>query len=461
MTPGSYSEVVASNRQNYTNELVEFLSIPSVSTLSQHKGDVQRAAQWVADDLKRAGMENVRVIPTTGPLGHPLVYADWLHAEGQPTVMIYGHYDVQPPDPLDEWKTPPFEPTIRDGNVYARGSADDKGQLYVHLKAVELLMKQNNGALPVNVRFLIEGEEEVGGEGIEHYVREHPDELECDAVLISDSHMFAEGLPAIDVGLRGMVYTELTVRGARQDLHSGLYGGAVPNAINTLCHIVAKLKDEQGRIQVPGYYDDVRVLTEEERADFASLPFDPEVWREHEVGSPGLTGEPGFSALEQIGARPTLDANGIIGGFTGEGAKTVIPAVARCKISMRLVSDQDPTKIWESFKRYVEEICPPYASVEVNLIHTAEPVLLDTDSPYMRAAQSALSEVFGKKAVFLRGGGSIPIVSLFSKVLNAPSILMGFGLPDDNLHAPNEKMKLDNVFKGIEASMRYMEMLRR
>ncbi|HEX8218712.1 MAG TPA: dipeptidase [Chloroflexia bacterium] len=461
MAPGSYSEVVAAKRQSYTDELVEFLSIPSVSTLSEHKGDMQRAAQWVAGDLKRAGMENVRVIPTHGPLGHPLVYADWLHADGQPTLMVYGHYDVQPPDPLDEWRTPPFEPTIRDGSVYARGSADDKGQLYVHLKAVELLMRQHNGSLPVNVRFLIEGEEEVGGEGIEHYVKEHPGELACDAVLISDSHMFAEGLPAIDVGLRGMVYTELTVRGARQDLHSGLYGGAVPNAINTLCHIVAKLKDEQGRIQVPGYYDDVRPLTEEERAEFAGLPFDPEEWREKEVGSPGLTGEPGFSALEQVGARPTLDANGIIGGFTGEGAKTVIPAVARCKISMRLVSDQDPNKIWASFKRYVEEICPPYASVEVNLIHTAEPVLLDTDSPYMRAAQEALSEVFGRKAVYLRSGGSIPIVSLFGKVLNAPSILMGFGLPDDNLHAPNEKMSLDNVFKGIEASMRYMEMLKR
>ena len=458
---GSYSEVVASNRQSYTDELTEFLSIPSVSTLSEHKGDVQRAAQWVADDLQRAGMENVRVIPTEVGQRHPLVYADWLHAEGQPTLLIYGHYDVQPPDPLEEWQTPPFEPTIRDGNIYARGAADDKGQVYVHLKAVELLMKQGNGTLPINVRFLIEGEEEVGGEGIEQYVKEHPAELKSDAVLISDSHMFAEGLPAIDVGLRGMVYTEITVRGARHDLHSGLYGGAVPNAINTLCHIVAKLKDEQGRIQVPGYYDDVRVLTEEERADFASLPFDPEEWREHEVGSPGLTGEPGFSPLEQIGARPTLDANGIIGGFTGEGAKTVIPAVARCKVSMRLVADQDPMKIWESFKRYVEEICPPYASVEVNLIHTAEPVLLPTESVYMQSAQAALSEVFGKKAVYLRGGGSIPIVSLFSKVLNAPSILMGFGLPDDNLHAPNEKMKLDNVFKGIEASMRYMEMLRR
>ncbi len=460
MTPSPYSQAVASNRQNYLSELTEFLSIPSVSTLSEHKEDVQRAAQWVADDFKRSGMENVLVIPTHGPLSHPLVYADWLHAPGQPTIIIYGHYDVQPPDPLEEWKTPPFEPTVRDGNIYARGSADDKGQLYIHMKAVELLMKQH-ATLPVNVRFLIEGEEEVGGEGIETYVKEHPEELKCDAVLISDSHMFAEGLPAIDVGLRGMVYTELTVRSARQDLHSGLYGGAVPNAINTLCYIVSKLKDEQGRVLVPGYYDDVRPLTDEERAEFAGLPFDAEEFREKEVGSPALMGEPGFSPLEQIGARPTLDCNGIIGGFTGEGAKTVIPAVARCKISMRLVSDQDPNKIWDQFKNYVEELCPPYATVDVSLIHTAEPVLLPTDSPFMQSATAALSEVFGKKAVFLRGGGSIPIVSLFSKVLGVPSVLMGFGLPDDNLHAPNEKMHLDNVYKGIEASVRYMELLKR
>lgn len=459
MTPSQYSQAVASNRQNYLEELTEFLSIPSVSTLSEHKGDVQRAAQWVADDLRRSGMENVRVIPTEGPLGHPLVYADWLHAPGQPTILIYGHYDVQPPDPVDEWQSPPFEPTVRDGNIYARGSADDKGQVFIHLKAVELLMKQS-GSLPVNVRFLVEGEEEVGGEGIEAYVKAHSDQLKCDAVLISDSHMFAEGLPAIDVGLRGMVYTELTVRSARQDLHSGLYGGAVPNAINTLCYIVSKLKDEQGHILVPGYYDDVRALTEEERTDFASLPFDAEEFREKEVGSPALMGEPGFSPMEQIGARPTLDCNGIIGGFTGEGAKTVIPAVARCKISMRLVSDQDPPKIAEQFRRYVEEVCPPYATVDVNVIHTAEPVLLPTDTPFMQSALAALSEVFGKKAVLLRGGGSIPIVSLFSKVLGVPSILMGFGLPDDNLHAPNEKMRLENVYKGIEASIRYMEMLR-
>jgi acetylornithine deacetylase/succinyl-diaminopimelate desuccinylase-like protein len=457
MSSNDYGRLVAENRQRYLDELSAFLRIPSVSTLSVHKPDVQRAAQWVLDNLRRSGMQGVRLIETTG---HPLVYADWLNAPGQPTVMIYGHYDVQPPDPLDEWQSPPFEPTIRDGNLYARGSSDDKGQLYVHLKAVEMLMRERGG-LPINVRFLIEGEEEVGGKGIEDYVKTHPEKLKCDAVLISDSNLIAEGVPTIEIGLRGMVYTEITVTGAAHDLHSGLYGGAVPNAINTLCQVVAKLKDEEGRIQVPGFYDDVQLISDLEREQWARLPFDEERFREHEVGSPALTGEPGFSVLERIGARPTLDANGIIGGFTGEGAKTVIPANARCKISMRLVPDQQPAEIYENFKRYVEEICPPYATVSVSMIHGAEPVLLPVDTPYMTAATRALSEVFGKETVFMRGGGSIPIVSLFSKALGVPSVLMGFGLPDDNLHAPNEKMNIDNIFKGIEASARYLELLQR
>ncbi len=455
MNATTHSRLVADNTPRYLQELTEFLSIPSVSTLPAHRGDVRRDAEWVARQLEQAGMEHVRLIDTAG---HPLVYADWLHAPDRPTVLIYGHYDVQPPDPLDEWQSPPFQPTVRGGNIYARGAADDKGQVYVHLKAVEALMRLR-GSLPVNVRFLIEGEEEVGGQGIEEYVRSHPDQLRCDAVLISDSPMFADGLPAIETGLRGMVYTEVTVRSAGHDLHSGLYGGAAPNAINTLCHIVARLKDEQGRILVPGFYDDVRPLTETERQQWAGLPFDEEEFRKTEVGSPALAGEPGYSVLERIWARPTLDANGIIGGFTGEGAKTVIPAVARCKISMRLVADQQPEKIWQAFKAYVESLCPPHSTVRVDLLSTAEPVLLPTDSPYMQAAVTALKEVFGAEPVFIRSGGSIPIVSLFGRVLGVPSILMGFGLPDDNLHAPNEKMKLDNVFRGIEASMRYLELL--
>ncbi|MFL5734360.1 MAG: dipeptidase [Chloroflexia bacterium] len=455
MSASKYRQLVDENKQRYIEELTEFLRIPSVSTLSEHKGDIVRAAEWVAESLRGAGIENVGLVETAG---HSLVYGDWLHAPGRPTLLIYGHYDVQPPDPINEWQSPPFEPSVRDGNLYARGASDDKGQLFTHLKSVEMLMKEN-GSLPVNVRFLLEGEEEVGGESIEAYVKAHPDELKCDAVLISDSDLFADGFPQVEVGLRGMVYTEITVQTAAHDLHSGLYGGAVPNAINTLCHIVAKLKDEQGHILVPGMYDDVRPISPELRSQWAALPFDEEEYRKNEVGSPALMGEPGFSVLERVGARPTLDANGFISGFTGEGAKTVIPAVARCKVSMRLVPDQESRKIWAAFKSYVEEICPPYATVKVEYIHGGEPVLLPTDTPYMKAAMSTLTEVFGREAVFRHGGGSIPIVSLFSKVLNAPSVLMGFGLPDDNLHAPNEKMKIDNIMKGIEASARYMELV--
>ncbi len=329
------------------------------------------------------------------------------------------------------------------------------------MKAVELLMKEGGGQLPVNVRFLIEGEEEVGGEGIEHYVKQNPEKLTCDAVLISDNHMFADGLPAIDVGLRGMVYTEITVRGAEHDLHSGMYGGAAPNAINVLAYIVSQLKNLDGVIQVPGFYSDVLELTAEQRASWGGLPFDEEEMRKHEIGSKALTGEPGYTALERIWARPTLDANGIIGGFTAEGAKTVIPAVAKCKVSMRLVPHQNPNKIWEAFESYVKSLCPPYAEVEVEYIHGADPVLLPTDSPYMKAAVDALHEVYGKEPILMRSGGSIPIVSLFSNVLNAPSVLMGFGLPDDNLHAPNEKMKLANVFSGIKASAHYLRLLGR
>ncbi len=451
---------LTSDRQRYLDELSEFLRIPSISTLSEHKGDVRRAAEWVASDLRRSGIEHVQLIETHGPMQHPLVYGDWLHAEGQPTIIIYGHYDVQPPDPLNEWHSPPFEPTLREGNLFARGSVDDKGQIFAHLKSVERLMKED-GKLPVNVRFLVEGEEEVGGEGIEFYVKEHPRELSCDAVLISDTDLFADGLPAITVGLRGMVYTEITVRGAAHDLHSGMYGGVAPNAINILCQIVAKLKNELGVIQVPGYYDGVRPLTEEERSQWGSLPFSEDELRDHEIGAIDLMGEPGYSALERMWARPTLDANGIIGGFTGEGAKTVIPAVAKCKVSMRLVPDQDPEAISKAFKAFVESLCPHYASVEVSEIHHAEPVLLPSDTPYVKAATAALKEVFGKEPVLMRSGGSIPIVSLFSKVLGAPSVLMGFGLPDDNPHAPNEKMKLENVFNGIDASTLYLRMLAR
>ncbi len=449
MGAGAQEEVVA--------ELSAFLRIPSISTLSAYKGDIARAAQWVADYLAAAGLDHAQVIPTAR---HPLVYADWLRAPDQPTVLIYGHYDVQPPEPLDAWQSPPFEPTVRDGNIYARGAADDKGQLFIHMRAVADLLR-TTGALPVNVRFLIEGEEEVSGESIDAYVRTHPADLACDAVLISDSPMFAPGIPTICVGLRGAVFGELRVQTGRHDLHSGLYGGAGPNAVEALAHILAGLKTPDGRVQIPGFYEAVRPISAEERAQWAALPFDETAYREHEIGAPALIGEPGYSVLERTWARPTFDANGILGGFTGEGSKAIIPAQAMAKISMRLVPDQDPEAIVAAFRQQVAALCPPGATAEVEIYGAGAAVLLPTDTPVMRAAAQALATVFDRPPVFTRLGGSIPIVSLFAQALHAPVVLMGFGLPDDNLHAPNEKMHLANVFQGLAASAEFLRRLHR
>ncbi|HMA36360.1 MAG TPA: dipeptidase [Chloroflexia bacterium] len=437
-------------------ELSEFLRIPSISTLPEHHADVAQAAQWIATFLTRAGLDHVAVLTTAR---HPLVYADWLHAAGQPTVLIYGHYDVQPADPLDQWQTPPFEPTLRDGNLYARGAADDKGQIYAQLKAVATLL-QAGGQLPINVRFLIEGEEEVDGQGIEDYVKHHARDLACDAVLISDTPMFAEGHPAITIGLRGAVFAELTVTTARQDLHSGLYGGAAPNAVNILCALVARLTDAAGRVTIPGFYDAVRPAPEAERAAWRRLPFDEEQYRQHEVGAPALLADPEFSVLERVWARPTLDLNGISGGFTGVGSKAIIPARASCKVSMRLGPDQDPAAIAAAFADYIATLCPATATAAVQVLGTAAPVLLPTDAPAMQAATAALAEVFGAPPVFTRMGGSIPIVSLFVQQLQAPCIMMGFGLPDDNLHAPNEKMKFAHVVGGIAAAQSFLRRMR-
>jgi acetylornithine deacetylase/succinyl-diaminopimelate desuccinylase-like protein len=438
-------------------ELREFLAIPSISTLHTHKDDIQRAAEWVAGYFTRAGLDHVHIIPTEG---HPLVYADWLHAPGKPTLLIYGHYDVQPPDPLDAWHSPPFEPAVRHGNLYARGAADDKGQVFVHMKAVERLLRAE-GTLPVNVRFLIEGEEEISSAGIMAYVREHPDLLACDAILVSDSPMYADGQPALTIGLKGAVFGEITVRTGKHDLHSGLYGGAAPNAIQALCRIVTGLKDEYGRILIPGFYDTVQPVSATELAQWAALPFDEETYRRDEIGAPALEGELGYSVLERVWARPTLDVNGITGGFQGEGTKTIIPALASCKISMRLVPNQDPDEIAALFRRYVEELCPPGATVEVETKGYGDPVLIDPDTPVLHAAAAALGAAFGTPPVFMRMGGSIPIVALFNTVLDAPCVLMGLGLPDDNLHAPNEKIKLDNIYRGIVASIAFMRRLGR
>jgi acetylornithine deacetylase/succinyl-diaminopimelate desuccinylase-like protein len=442
----------------FLEELKEFLRIPSVSTQPEHRGDVRRAAQFVADDLKRSGMQNVSIIDAEDPARHPLVYAEWLNAPGKPTLLFYGHYDVQPAEPLDEWKSPPFEPEIRDGNIYARGACDDKGQTLILLKAIESLM-QERGGLPVNVRVLIEGEEEVGGEHIEEYVAGHLDRLRADAALVCDTEMFAPGLPTLCVGLRGIVYGELFVEGARTDLHSGVYGGAAPNPLQAIAEIVTALKDRDGHILIPGFYDRVRPPAEAEKEAWASLPFDEDEYLDREIGAPALVGEAGFTVFERTWARPTLEVHGIRGGFVGEGAKTVIPARALAKLSMRLVAEQQPDEAARQLQKAVRAACPLGVRAEYRVIHGAAPSLVDPENPFLRTAASALERVFDRKTVFVRSGGSIPVVGLFDRHLGIPSVLMGFGLPDDNLHAPNEKFHLPNFYRGITAVMEYLQML--
>ena len=450
------SPAVAFARQSYPrflDEMKALLRIPSISTAPGHKADCRRAAEVLVAELKRIGMDNAQLIETEG---HPLVYADWLHAAGKPTVLAYAHYDVQPPDPLDEWLSPPFEPTERDGNIYARGAVDDKGQLVAQVKALESLLAAS-GALPVNVRVLFEGEEEVGGEGIARFVASRPPQLKADFALVSDTEMFAPGLPTLCVGLRGMIYTEIEVRGARTDLHSGMYGGAAPNPFIALAQILARLKDEHGHILIPGFYDGIIPPSPEELAAWQSLPFDEEQYRIAEVGSRQLVGEAGYSVLERTWARPTLDVHGMPGGFTGEGAKTVIPAKAAAKVSMRLVPGMTPARAFALYKSYVEQVAPPAVDVTVRLIHSGDPCLVPVDNPYIQAATSALREVWGRETVFIRSGGSIPIVGDFARHLGLPSVMMGFGLPDDNLHAPNEKFHLKNFALGIESLIRFLE----
>jgi acetylornithine deacetylase/succinyl-diaminopimelate desuccinylase-like protein len=466
-------EFALRNQARFLEELKAFLRIPSISTDPERNDDTRRAAKFVAAELKRIGMDNVRLIETSTPekmiagssgpayvvparRGHPLVYADMLARHGAPTVLLYGHYDVQPPDPLDEWKTPPFEPTERNGNLYARGAVDDKGQMWTHVKALEALLSAGRGQLPLNVRIIVEGEEEVGGEGIAAFVREHPYQLRADVALVSDTEMFAPDLPTLCVGVRGMIYTEIEVRGSRTDLHSGIYGGAAPNPFVALAQIIAQLKDSDGKILIPHFYDKVASPTAEELAAWKALPFDEEFYRETEVGSTELTGEPGYSVLERTWSRPTLDVHGMPGGFTGAGAKTVIPARAVAKVSMRLVPDMTPAETFELYKSYLESICPRGVTVAVRLIHAGDPIVVSTDNPYVRAATSAMHMVFGKDTVFIRSGGSIPIVGDFVRELKVPTLMMGFGLPDDNLHAPNEKFHLANFHRGIESVIRFL-----
>jgi acetylornithine deacetylase/succinyl-diaminopimelate desuccinylase-like protein len=435
------------NRDRYLEELKALLAIPSISALPQHAADVRRCAEWCADEMRRIGLQNVKLIDTPG---NPVVYGDWLGAEGAPTILFYGHYDVQPVDPLELWESPPFEATIRDGEIYARGSADDKGQVFMHFKAVEAHMKQN-GRLPVNIKFILEGEEEVGSEHLDDFVKSHRDELKADVVVISDSPMFARGVPSMCYGLRGLVYFQIDVRGSSTDLHSGSFGGAVANPAIVLAQMLAQMKDRGGRIKIPGFYDDVMALNEEERQAWASLPFNERKYKK-DFGIPKVFGESGYSTLERTWARPTFEVNGLLSGFTGEGAKTVLPAVAMAKVSMRLVPNQDPDKIAKLFEAYVNDVAPKTVEVKVTRMHGGKPWMTSYDNPFVQAAGRAIERGFGQKPVFTREGGSIPVVSTFQEELGLPSVLFGVGLPDENAHAPNEKLDVANFHNGIIAS---------
>ncbi len=446
-------EYILENQPRFLNELADLLRIPSVSTAPEHKADVAACADFVANHIRAIGIEDVTVFPTNG---HPIVYAEYKCSRADaPTVLFYGHYDVQPVDPLNLWTNPPFEPTFRDGKVFARGATDDKGQIFLHIKSLEAHLKVR-GELPVNVKLLLEGEEEVGSIHLEEFIRTHTDLLRCDTVVISDTPIYAPGVPSLVYGLRGLCYMEVTVTGPNRDLHSGSFGGAVQNPVNALCDMIAILKDGYGRITIPGFYDNVVPLTQEERDGFELLPFDEEEYRS-QLEIPFTFGEFGYSTLERTWARPTLDVNGIIGGFTGVGAKTVLPSMAKAKISMRLVANQDADDIAQKFEEYFKAIAPPTVKVEVVNHHGANPVLTPRDSMGMNAARVALHEAYGKEAVLTREGGSIPVCLLFSTILHAPTVLMGFGLSTENAHSPDEHFLLENFEKGIIATAAFYE----
>ncbi|MCH8300857.1 MAG: dipeptidase [Candidatus Marinimicrobia bacterium] len=443
-------ELIEKDENRYLEELKEFVRIPSISADPEKVDKMIDCANWVKGQLDNMGMENTEIIETKG---HPSVYGEWCKAEGKPTILIYGHYDVQPVDPVDLWDSPPFEPTVKNGGLYGRGTVDDKGQILLHMKAVEAHL-QAEGELPINIKFLVEGEEEVGSKNLVPLIKDNLEKLKADLILISDSSMFAKGMPSICYGLRGISYFELRVKGTNGDLHSGSFGGAVINPANALARIIAKLKDEKGRILIPGIYDDVLPLTDEERKVFANLPHDDEKYRKM-LGAPELFGEEGYSTLERVWARPCLDVNGIISGYTGEGAKTVIPAKASAKISLRLVPNQTPDRVEELFRKYIEEIAPPSVEVEIETLHGGMPYISPIDNPIFDSVREALKKGFKADTVAIREGGSIPIVTDFTELLKSPVILIGFGLPDENAHAPNEWIDLENYQKGI-LSMAYL-----
>lgn len=438
---------VNKNYDKFVGELTEFLKIKSISTLPENKPDMQKCAKFVSDNLKKAGLGKVEIHQTEG---HPIVYGEWLGAPGKPTVLIYGHYDVQPVDPIDLWNSPPFDPVIKDGKIFARGATDDKGQLFVHIKSVEAFFN-SVGSLPLNVKFLIEGEEEIGSPHLEPFIKANKEKLKCDTVLISDTSLFSPGVPTLTYGLRGLCYMEVEVTGPNRDLHSGSYGGAVANPVNVLASMISKLHDKNGKINIPGFYDGVLPLTKQERDNFKKLKFSEKNYAK-DLQVAELAGEKGYSTLERIWARPTLDCNGIFGGFIGKGAKTIIPSKATAKISMRLVPNQDPKKIAKLFAAHFKSIAPKSVKVVVSDLHGGYPVLTPLNHKATLAAAKAMETSFGKKIVFMREGGSIPVVAGFGKILKAPSVLMGLGLNSENLHSPNEHFNLKHFHLGIKSS---------
>ncbi len=442
------------HKDQILDELIEFVSIPSVSTDPEKKTEMQRAAQWVANQMHSLGFENVKILPTAR---HPVVYGESLKAgSDKPTVLIYGHYDVQPAEPLELWGTPPFEPTQQGENLYGRGASDMKGQVVASLKAVEAYA--HTGDLPINVKFIIEGEEEIGSPSLEKFLTENKDMLSSDFAINPDTGMIGADTPTITYGLRGLAYFELRVTGPEHDLHSGIFGGTVHNPAQVLCELIAGMHDENGRVTLPGYYDSVRSLDDEERAELARLPLDETFYLE-QTGAPELFGETGYTAYERVGARPTLEVNGLLSGFTGEGSKTVLPAKAMAKISMRLVPDQNPDEVYQQFKRYLEENAPPTIRWELEDLNQGDAAITDCNMPGVVALSQAMEATWGKKPVYKREGGSVPVVAQMQKILGIESVLTGFGLQDDNLHAPNEKIHLPTFFNGIDTFIRYLDIL--
>jgi acetylornithine deacetylase/succinyl-diaminopimelate desuccinylase-like protein len=437
-------EYITNNKDRFINELMDLLRIPSVSADSKHKEDVLRTAEFVKASLEKAGADKVEICPTKG---HPIVYGEKMIDEKAPTILVYGHYDVQPADPLNLWHSPPFEPVIKDEKIYARGSCDDKGQMYMHVKAFESMVRNNS--LPCNVKFLIEGEEEVGSANLGEFVKNNKEKLKADVITISDTSMIANDVPSITIGLRGLSYVEVEVTGPNRDLHSGVYGGAVPNPIQILCEMIASMKDKKNRITIPGFYDDVEKISKSERKEMAKAPFKEGAYKK-DLGIAKIVGEKGYTSMERVSIRPTFELNGIWGGYTGEGAKTVLPSKAYAKISMRLVPNQKSDKITRLFTKYFQKIAPKSVKVKVTPHHGGEAVVTPTDSIAYKAASMAMEETFGKKPIPTREGGSIPIVALFEKELGLKSVLMGFGLNSDDIHSPNEHYGIFNFMKGIQ-----------